>query len=176
MSTRPARPATAGAFTRRSLLVAAGAVPLLGALAGCTDPAPGADAVTPQQVDRLAGQLAVQEELVAAVSAALAAAPDLAAAAPALADQCGQQLRRLQEAAPSVTGSATTSASAGAPASSTASAAPSAAPADPRAELRARLAAAADSHAAACLDFTGARAALLGSIAAGLRGQLVVLA
>jgi hypothetical protein len=30
---------------------------------------------------------------------------------------------------------------------------------------------AADAHAAACPDFSGGRAALLGSIAAGLRGQ-----
>ncbi|GHE10036.1 hypothetical protein [Klenkia taihuensis] len=171
MSTRPARPVAAGAFPRRSLLVAAGALPLLGALAACTDPPPGADAVTPQQEDRLAGQVAVQTELVAAVDAVLAAAPDLAAAVPAVLDQCRDQLRRLQEAAPSVTGSPTTTSGSG-----TASPAPAAPVADPRAELRTRLTTAADSHAAACLDFTGARAALLGSIAAGLRGQLVVLA
>ncbi|MCW2741550.1 MAG: hypothetical protein JWR45_1972, partial [Blastococcus sp.] len=36
---------------------------------------------------------------------------------------------------------------------------------------RGQVAAAATSHAAACLDQSGARAALLGSIAAGLRGQ-----
>jgi len=169
MSTRPARPAAAGAFPRRSLLVAAGALPVLGALAACTDPPPGADAVTPQQVDRLAGQVAVQAELVAAVEAVLAAAPDLAAAAPAVADQCREQLRRLQEAAPSVTTSPATTAGTATPSTS-------AAPLpDPRAELRTRLTTAADSHAAACLDFTGARAALLGSIAAGLRGQLVVV-
>ena len=40
-----------------------------------------------------------------------------------------------------------------------------------RGYLRAQVAAAADAHAAACPDFTGGRAALLGSIAAGLRGQ-----
>ncbi len=169
MSTRPARPAAAGAFTRRSLLVAAGALPVLGALAACTDPPPGADAVTPQQVDRLAGQVAVQTDLVAAVEAVLAGAPDLAAAVPALADQCREQLQRLQEAAPSVTASPT-------PATGTASTSSAPPVTDPRAELRTRLSAAADSHAAACLDFTGARAALLGSISAGLRGQLVVLA
>jgi hypothetical protein len=46
-------------------------------------------------------------------------------------------------------------------------------PADPagaRAFLRAEVGRAAAAHAAACPDFTGARAALLGSIAAGLRG------
>ena len=37
--------------------------------------------------------------------------------------------------------------------------------------LRGQVAAAATSHAAACLEQSGARAALLGSIAAGLRGQ-----
>ncbi len=174
MSSRPARPVAAGALTRRSVLLAAGAVPVLGALAACTGSPPGADAVTPQQVDRLAGQVAVQAELVAAVEAVLAAAPDLAAAVPAVADQCRAQLRRLQDAAPTVTGSPTASGTAAGTARP-ATATPTV-PGDPRAELRTRLTAAADSHATACLDFTGARAALLGSIAAGLRGQLVVLA
>lgn len=173
MSSRPARPVAAGALTRRSVLLAAGAVPVLGALAACTGSPPGADAVTPQQVDRLAGQVAVQAELVAAVEAVLAAAPDLAAAVPAVADQCRAQLRRLQDAAPTVTGSPTASGTAAGTATGTAT---PTVPGDPRAELRTRLTAAADSHATACLDFTGARAALLGSIAAGLRGQLVVLA
>ena len=153
LSTRPPR-----TLSRRSLLVAAGALPLLAVVAGCTDAPPGADAVTPAQVDQLAEQVAVQEQLVAAYATAFTAAPDLAAAATALADQAQAQLDRLRAAAPSVTGSAT----------------PSAAPrrrrlGDPRADLRARVAA--QSHATACLDFTGARAALLGSIAAGLRGQ-----
>jgi hypothetical protein len=40
-----------------------------------------------------------------------------------------------------------------------------------RAYLRAQVAATAEAHATACPDFTGGRAALLGSIAAGLRGQ-----
>lgn len=177
MSSRPARPVAAGALTRRSVLLAAGAVPVLGALAACTGSPPGADAVTPQQVDRLAGQVAVQAELVAAVEAVLAAAPDLAAAVPAVADQCRAQLRRLQDAAPTVTGSPTASGTAAGTAAGTATGtATPTVPGDPRAELRTRLTAAADSHATACLDFTGARAALLGSIAAGLRGQLVVLA
>lgn len=46
-------------------------------------------------------------------------------------------------------------------------------PADPagaRAYLRAEVARAAAAHAAACPDSTGARAALLGSVSAGLRG------
>jgi hypothetical protein len=42
---------------------------------------------------------------------------------------------------------------------------------DARAWLRGQVAATATSHATACLDQSGARAALLGSIAAGLRGQ-----
>jgi hypothetical protein len=42
---------------------------------------------------------------------------------------------------------------------------------DPKAWLRAQVAATADSHAGAAVDQSGARAALLGSIAAGLRGQ-----
>ncbi|MCO7222075.1 hypothetical protein NH342_19920, partial [Klenkia sp. PcliD-1-E] len=103
----------------------------------------------------------------------LAAAPDLAAVAPALVDQCREQLRRLREAAPSVTGSPT---SPGTTTSATTTSATAAPADDPRAELRTRISSAADSHATACLDFTGARAALLGSTAAGLRGQLVVLA
>ncbi|CAB4934433.1 unannotated protein [freshwater metagenome] len=160
MSTRPVHPAAAGTLSRRSLLVAAGALPLLAVVAGCTDAPPGADAVTPAQVDQLAEQVAVQEQLVAAYATAFTAAPDLAAAATALADQAQAQLDRLRAAAPSVTGSAT-------PSGGTAPAATG----DPRADLRARVAAAAQSHATACLDFTGARAALLGSIAAGLRGQ-----
>ena len=54
-----------------------------------------------------------------------------------------------------------------------ASASPVAAPAggDTRAWLRGQVAAAATSHATASVDQSGARAALLGSIAAGLRGQ-----
>ncbi len=102
----------------------------------------------------------MQEQLVAAYATAFAAAPDLAAAAASLADQAQVQLDRLRSAAPSVTGSVTTP-------SGTAPVPPGGA----RADLRAQVAAAAESHAAACLDFTGARAALLGSIAAGLRGQ-----
>lgn len=173
MSTRPAPPAGTVTLTRRALLVVAGAVPALGVLAACTAEAPDADAVTPAQVDRLAGQVAAQEGLVAAGAAAFAASPELAAVAAGLAGQWQEQLDRLRAAAPSVTTSA-------APSEGTdVSAGPSsAAPAgtDPRADLRATVTATADAHAAACLEFTGARAALLGSIAAGLRGHDGVLA
>lgn len=176
MSTRPVPPATRVVLSRRALLLAAGAVPVLGVLAACTSEPPGADAVTPAQVDRLAGQLAAQEQLVAAGAAAFAVSPELAAAAAPLAEQWQQQLDRLRAAAPSVTGSATAASASSPTASATA---PTTAPttaADPRAQLRAQVAATADAHATACLDFTGARAALLGSIAAGLRGHDGLLA
>ena len=68
------------------------------------------------------------------------------------------QLKRLKAAAPGAGSSASTSA-------------PVPAGTDARAWLRDQVAAAATSHAAACVDLSGARAALLGSIAAGLRGQ-----
>ncbi|SDO26787.1 Tat (twin-arginine translocation) pathway signal sequence [Klenkia soli] len=169
MSTRPAHPATTGTPTRRSFLVGVGVLPVLAVVSACTGTAPGADAVTPAQVDRLAGQVAVQQQLVAAYATAFAAAPELATAATDLADQAQAQLDRLRDAAPSVTGSPT--------AASSTAASPSASPSGaPRADLRAQVAAAADSHATACLEFTGARAALLGSIAAGLRGQDGLLA
>ena len=169
MSTRPAPPAAGGAFTRRTLLVAAGLVPALGLVAACTGEPPGADAVTPAQVDRLAAQVVAQEQLVAAGAVAFAASPELAAAAAPLAEQWQQQLDRLRRAAPSATASASASASV----SSGSAAAPAA---DPRAQLRTQVATTADAHATACLEFTGARAALLGSIAAGLRGHDGLLA
>jgi hypothetical protein len=80
------------------------------------------------------------------------------AAVATLASQAGEQLRALQKAAPGTRSSS--------PAPSTA-----APPGDARAWLRGQVAATATSHATACLDQSGARAALLGSIAAGLRGQ-----
>jgi outer membrane murein-binding lipoprotein Lpp len=156
----------AGAFSRRSLLLGAvtGAVVLV---TGCTgDPVERADAVTPAQVDQLAAQVQVQEQLVAAYDQALATAPDLAGVATVLADQARAQLDRLRAAAP---GDSPTS---GAAAST--SAAPDAAGA--REWLRTQVTATADAHAAACPGFTGGRAALLGSIAAGLRGQAGQLA
>lgn len=159
----PAVPA--GALSRRTLLTAA----LVGTAAlvtGCTtaggEPA---DAVTPAQVDRLADQVAVQLALVAAVDQALIASPGLGLPATVLAEQARAQLARLQAAAP---GAAT-------PSGPSAGAAPAApvVPSDPsgaRAFLRAEVSRAWTAHAAACPDLTGARAALLGSIAAGLRG------
>jgi len=145
-------------FSRRTLL-AASAAGLALLSAGCTS-SPGGEReqVTSEQADELAGQVAVQESLVAAFSAAGAADPGLAADVAELAAQAGEQLDRLRAAAPG---------------SSTAPASSSAPPAGPgaRAWLRAQVASAAASHAAACLEQSGARAALLGSIAAGLRGQ-----
>jgi hypothetical protein len=148
-------------FSRRSLLVAALAG-TAAAAAGCTGSSgDDADAVTPAQVDKLAAQVQVQEALIAAYARAFAAAPDLAATAAPLAEQARTQLDRLRAAAP---GSATSSAAGS-------SAAPTVDAAGARAYLRAQVAATAEAHATACPDFTGGRAALLGSIAAGLRGQ-----
>jgi len=105
----------------------------------------------------------VQEALVAAFAAAGAADPALAGAVAEQAAQAQEQLDRLKAAAPG--------------ASSPAASSP-AAPAGPDAKawLRTQVADTASSHATACLDQSGARAALLGSIAAGLRGQDAVLA
>jgi hypothetical protein len=146
-------------FTRRTLLTvsAAGAATLV---VGCTSAPPDPrEAVTSEQADELAAQLAVQETLVAAYEAAATADPALGAAVAELADQAAEQLERLRAAAPNSTSSAAPSAHA-----------PPAGP-EARSWLRAQVAEAATSHATACLDQSGARAALLGSIAAGLRGQ-----
>jgi hypothetical protein len=149
-------------FSRRSLLVAALAGTALAA-AGCTgSSADDADAVTPAQVDQLAAQVRVQEALVAAYERAFAASPELAGSAAALADQARAQLDRLRAAAPGAGSSSPAGTSTAAPAPDAAGA---------RAYLRAQVTSAADAHATACPSFTGGRAALLGSIAAGLRGQ-----
>ncbi|MFQ1001323.1 hypothetical protein [Modestobacter sp. SSW1-42] len=163
----------AGAFSRRSLLLGtlAGAAALA---TGCTgEPVETSDAVTPAQVDQLAAQVQVQEELVAAYDRALAAAPDLTATATGLAAQARAQLDRLRAAAPGAGASSSAPPSPGAPATG-----PDAAPdaAGARAWLRTRVTTTADAHAAACPAFAGGRAALLGSIAAGLRGQAGQLA
>jgi len=148
-------------FTRRSLLAAAVAGTAL-LTAACTGgDGDAADAVTPEQVDQLAAQVQVQAQLVSAYDQALAADPALAATASSLAEQAGAQLERLQAAAPGSTPSAAAS-STGTPAVD---------PAGARAWLRTQVTIAADAHTAACPEFTGGRAALLGSIAAGLRGQ-----
>jgi hypothetical protein len=151
-------------FSRRTLL-AASAVGLSVLVVGCTaEPADPREQVTSEQADELAAQVAVQEALVAAFAAAGAADPALAGAVAEQAAQVQEQLDRLTAAAPG--------------ASSSASSSSPAAPAGPeaRAWLRTQVADAAASHAAACLDQSGARAALLGSIAAGLKGQDAVLA
>jgi hypothetical protein len=153
----PIPPSRPPGFSRRTLLVASAAgLALLSA--GCTSPGDEREQVTSEQADELAGQVAVQESLVAAFAAAGAADAGLAAAVAELAAQAGEQLDRLRAAAP---GSSTVP---------TSSAAPPAG-AGARTWLRAQVASTAASHAAACLEQSGARAALLGSIAAGLRGQ-----
>ncbi|MGY2081377.1 hypothetical protein [Modestobacter sp. SYSU DS0657] len=155
----------AGAFSRRTLLAAALAGTAATAMA-CTagDGGDPADAVTPQQADQLAAQLTVQQTLVRAYDQAFAADPELAAAAATLAQQARTQLDRLQAASPRATGSSAPPTGGGPD------------PAGARAWLRTQVVAAADAHAAAAPTFSGARAALLGSIAAGLRGQDGLLA
>jgi hypothetical protein len=156
-------PPPAIAFSRRALLAASAAGVAVLAV-GCTSSSgDGGEEVTSEQVDGLADQVAVQTTLVAAYGAAGAADPGLAPLATELSAQAEQQLTRLQDAAPGASASAGTSS-------------PPAVGPDPRAWLREQVAAAATSHATACADQTGARAALLGSIAAGLRGQEGVLA
>jgi hypothetical protein len=163
LSASPLAVVSSRPFTRRSLLVAALAGTALAAT-GCTgSSADDADAVTPEQVDQLAAQVQVQETLVAAYERAFSAAPELAGSAAALADQARAQLQRLRDAAPGKAGSS--------PGAGSSTAAPVLDAAGARAYLRAQVATAADAHAAACPNFTGGRAALLGSIAAGLRGQ-----
>jgi hypothetical protein len=146
-------------FSRRTLLaVSAAGLALL--VPGCSSPeADEREKVTSEQADSLAAQVAVQQTLVAAFTAAGAADPALAAEVAAMADQAQRQLERLQAAAPGSTVSAAPSTEA-----------PPAAPGT-RAWLRTQVTTAATSHTTACLDQSGARAALLGSIAAGLRGQ-----
>jgi hypothetical protein len=155
----PSSPPPTG-FPRRSFL-AASAAGLAVLLAGCTSKsASGQEEVTSAQADSLAEQVTVQRALVAAYAAAASRDPALKAAVAEPAGQAQQQLDRLVKAAP---GSASSS-------SSAASSAP-AVSGDPKGWLRQQVAATAQSHAAACVAQTGARAALLGSIAAGLRGQ-----
>jgi hypothetical protein len=154
-------------LTRRGLLASSAVLALL--VAGCTPSSGGRkDAtVTNKQADALAAQVPVQEQVVAAYAAARTSDPALGAQVADLATQAGKQLDRLKAAAPgasSRSGSASGTATAAVPAGQ-----------DPRAWLRTQVAAAVDSHTTVCLEQTGARAALLGSIAAGLRGQIVEL-
>ncbi|RBY77525.1 hypothetical protein DQ239_11695 [Blastococcus sp. TF02-09] len=156
MSSLPS-PAARG-FSRRTLL-AASAAGLAVVAVGCTSAPPDErERVTGAQADELLGQVGVQETLVAAYTAAGAADPGLAGEVADLAAQAGEQLERLRDAAPGATPS---SPSPGTPPS----------PAEARAWLRDQVATAATSHATACVNQSGARAALLGSISAGLRGQ-----
>ena len=146
-------------FSRRTLLAVSG-VGLALLAAGCSSPpADERETVTSAQADELAAQVSVQETLVAAYAAAGAADPALGAEVAELAEQADAQLTRLRAASPGGAVSASSTA-AGAPAGP-----------DARAWLRGQVAAAATSHATASVDQSGARAALLGSIAAGLRGQ-----
>ena len=156
-----APPAPAG-FPRRAFLAASAGLALLAA--GCTAGSSGAPAVSTEEADRLAGQVAVQEAVVAAYAVATSADPALALSD--LAAQAGEQLDRLRAAAPSSTSS---------PAASS-SAPPPPPPGDVRTWLREQVVGAAASHAAACARQTGARAALLGAVAAGLRGHEAALA
>ncbi|MGY1785827.1 hypothetical protein [Geodermatophilus sp. SYSU D00698] len=153
-------PAPAG-FPRRRLLAGTAGLALL--LAGCTSGDPGQTAQETAAQDRLARQVAVQEAVVAAYDAAVAADPAFGGTIADLTGQAQEQLARLRAAAPGATPS---------------SSAPPAPPAggDLRAWLRGQVGAAAAAHAAACVDASGAGAALLGSIAAGLRGHAAALA
>jgi hypothetical protein len=155
-------------FSRRTLL-GASAAGLALLVTGCTSsPADVRKSVTSEQADELAAQLGVQEALLAAYGAAAKADPSLASGVQELAAQADEQLKRLRAAAPTTTPSASRSTA------PSAAAAPAGAAA--KGWLRQQVAAAATSHATACVDQSGPRAALLGSIAAGLRGQDGLLA
>lgn len=166
------------AFTRRSLL-AGSATGLALLVAGCTAPSSGKkdQAATSRQAEALAKQVPVQETVVAAYAAVKGADATLGAQTAELAAQAAQQLARLKAAAPGAGSSRSAASSSGAASSGAASSGATAVPAgqDPQAWLRGQVSAAADSHAAACLTQSGARAALLGSLAAGLRGQVAAL-
>ncbi|SNS07253.1 hypothetical protein SAMN06893096_101697 [Geodermatophilus pulveris] len=152
--------------SRRAFLAASAGLALLAA--GCTAGSPGAPAVSTEEADRLAGQVAVQEAVVAAYAAATTADPALALSD--LAAQAAGQLDRLRAAAPSAT-------SAPAPSAASVPVPPAPPPgADVRGWLRGQLAGAAAAHAQACTGQSGARAALLGSVAASLRGHEAALA
>ncbi|MGY1746595.1 hypothetical protein [Blastococcus sp. SYSU D00695] len=155
-------------FPRRTLLTGAAGAAALALLAGCTSGGDGGDAGPGrEEADRLAAQVPVQESVVAAYAAAATADPGLGERLAVQAGQAQEQLDRLRSAAPG-----------GSPASSPAPADGGTPPAggDPQAWLREQVGAAAGSHESACTELAGARAALLGSVAAGLRGQEAVLA
>lgn len=160
----PPSPAVRG-VTRRSLL-AGSAAGLALLVAGCTSaPSGNRPAAGEREAAALRAQVPVQEAVVAAYRTAGSADPSLGTQLATLASQAGDQLSRLRAAAPAPASAGSSTAAASSPA-----AGPPAGQ-DPRAWLRAQVTTAADSHAAAALDLSGARAALIGSIAAGLRGQ-----
>jgi hypothetical protein len=153
------------ALSRRSFLAAASATGMALLVSGCTSgAADDQEPVTAAQVDSLAAQVTVQQSLVDAYAAAAGANASFGQEIAPLAEQAGAQLDRLRKASPGSSSSPAASSSA------------ADVGADPRAWLREKVSATADSHAAACLEQSGARAALLGSIAAGLRGHAVRLA
>lgn len=155
-------------FSRRSLLVASAGLGLL--VAGCTGGSADVPAGTTEEADLLAGQVGVQEAVVAAYAAATTADPALALSD--LAAQAGEQLDRLRAATPPPPPSGTPSPAAPAAPASTSPPAGG----DVRAWLREQVAVAAESHARTSVSLTGGRAALLGSVAAGLRGHQAALA
>jgi hypothetical protein len=154
----------APALTRRGLL-ASSAAGLALLVAGCTSSSgTTVEPVTDRQAAAMAAQVRAQAALVAAYRAAAKADPAVASATATLAAQAGRQLDRLKAAAPDARSRASASSAAAS------SPAPPAGQ-DPTAWLATQVRATAESHAAACVEQVGARAALLGSIAAGLRGQ-----
>lgn len=161
----PATPLPGPPAFRRRTLLAASAAGLALLATGCTSapPADPREKVTSEQADELAAQVTVQEGLVAAFAAAGAADPALSAETADLTAQAQEQLTRLRAAAPGASAAAGTSANV--PPGG-----------DVRGWLRGQVSAAAASHEAACADQSGARAALLGSLAAGLRGHEARLA
>jgi hypothetical protein len=166
----PAPSSAVPGLSRRSFLAASSAAGLA-LLAACTSSSsstPPRDRVTDRQADALAAQVRVQEGVVAAYAAVTAGDPALGAQVAELAGQAGTQLARLRAASPATAAPGSASGSTGA-AGTTAAAPPPGT--DPQVWLREQVTSAADSHATACLGQSGARAALLGSVAAGLRGQ-----
>lgn len=163
-------------LTRRGLLASSAVAGLVLLASGCTSSsADSQDAVTDQQADALSAQVTVQENLVAAYRAATAASPALAAGTADASAQASAQLAKLRAASPGKSSPTSSGKSPASPATPPAAAGPPAGQ-DPAAWLLAQITATADSHAAACVTQKGARAALLGSISAGLRGQAAVLA
>ncbi|SEO89118.1 hypothetical protein [Trujillonella endophytica] len=152
-------------FPRRTLLAGVLGAAGLTLLAGCTsDDGDGARAPDQAGSDLLADQVAVQEVVVAAYAAAAAADPALGDEVEPQALQALAQLEELRNAAPGATPSSAGAGTGPAPGT------------DARVWLREQLGVAAGAHEEACADHEGGRAALLGSVAAGLRGQESVLA